>query len=283
MKTREVVLGSLLVWAGANAQCADNGAWSVVIGGQTKNCAWVGGNVGARCGQTLNTAGNPNTSAKCPVTCNACPPPSAPPPLPLAPPPPPATCPLIFESGTVNGACQDDATFSRNLGGVTVTCNYVALLPATRCQMALGFGPMAQKTSDLCPASCGECKECSASTRCIAECNNYACGHPKCKPQQIFEKCSIDTAAAESISDAPTADASPVPIGLHVDVLDNIELELSSGTMLLAPLRSCPSARHGLTRVASRLACAISSWQPRTRCTPPHLCELTCSGRTLAC
>lgn len=240
MKPREVVLGSLLIWAGANAQCADDGSWSVMAGGQTVTCTWVSSNPGTRCGLSVNSGGNAVlTRDKCPVTCNTCPPPSAPPPLPLAPPPPPATCPLIFESGKVNGACQDDATFSRNAGGVTVTCNYVALQPATRCLAVFGFGPAAQKVSDMCPATCGLCKECSASTRCIAECNNYACGHPQCKPQQIFQKCAVDTAAAESISDPPTADASPVPIGLHVDVLDNLELELNEGTILFAHARSC--------------------------------------------
>lgn len=139
-------------------------------------------------------------------------------------------CPLIYEMAGATGACVDDTSFSASVGGVVHNCNSVALDPTALCASVLKVGGSKYRVAEKCPVTCGQCKECSSSSMCVTECNNYDCGHPNCKPAQILTKCGAETAAAEAINDVPASDASATPLGLKLSFVEPIELALNAAT-----------------------------------------------------
>ena len=62
------------------------------------------------------------------------------------------------------------------------------------------------------------------------ECNTYGCAHAGCKPLQVFNKCIPETAAIGDISDVPTEDGSPAPVGVRVRMVEPVDVELHAET-----------------------------------------------------
>lgn len=101
-----------------------------------------------------------------------------------------------------------------------MACDYLAVDPDARCPLA-GMNALSK-----CPVTCGFCKPCSQARRCLPECNNYACGHTACKPNEIRSKCIPETTALGDVSDVPTDDASPVPVGIGATFTEPIVISL---------------------------------------------------------
>ena len=215
----------------ASAWCTDDSSWSRDIGGQTWDCTYVGNtNVGGRCNAISDVEPHP-----CPATCSTwytCPPaappsiPPSPPMPPTLPPPPPDACPLVVPwSGSGSQLCVDSTEVISH-AGFDYSCTWAAQDPDTRCALSAGSASIEQ----TCPVTCGACVSCAAQERCITACNNYACSHTKCRQEQILNKCQAETLGqgVEPITDVPTSDETPAPLGLGLSITAPISLAYES-------------------------------------------------------